>query len=184
MLLKMAERSRKVELVAYNPQWARLANEQASKLRCALGASLVQVEHIGSTAIPGIVAKPVLDLMPIVSDLKAADDNSEAVRLLGYEWHGEFGIPGRRFCTLSCPVSGTRLVHLHIFQLDSAHIDRHLAFRDYLRTHTDEARAYEAVKQRAASLHRESPQAYTEAKSGWIRSCEQRALAWRARSEP
>jgi GrpB-like predicted nucleotidyltransferase (UPF0157 family) len=172
-----AERKDKVELRPHDPSWRTVATAEARRLARALGGNLLEVHHIGSTGIPAIKAKPVIDLMPEVRSLAALDASSSAVQDLGYRWHGEYGIPGRRYCTREDPKPGRRF-HAHMFETGSPEIDRHLAFRDYLCAHPLEARAYEAQKERALTLHPDDRDAYQDAKSGWIRACEHRALAW------
>jgi GrpB-like predicted nucleotidyltransferase (UPF0157 family) len=167
-----------VELRPHDPTWASLAASESQRLSDALGDNLIRVEHVGSTAIPGISAKPTIDLLPIVRSLSALDSRSDALRALGYEWRGEFGIAGRRYCTLTHPATGKRLFNVHIFERGSVEIDRHLAFRDYLRAHPDRAREYEAEKQRAAAAQPNDTLAYNDAKGPWIKECEPRALAW------
>jgi GrpB-like predicted nucleotidyltransferase (UPF0157 family) len=169
--------SYQVELCPHDPRWAHLATEEARRLADALGDNLIDVQHIGSTAIPGIKAKPTIDLMPRVRTLSALDAQADAITALGYRWRGEFGIPGRRYFSRN-HADGRRAFNVHAFQYDCAEIDRHLAFRDYLRAHPEDARAYEAEKERAAALHPDDVLAYNDAKSDWIKACEQRALAW------
>ncbi len=147
-----------------------------------LGEILVTVHHIGSTAVPGLAAKPIIDLMPVVTDLDRLDREQERIEALGYGWHGEFGIPGRRYCTLSNE-QGLRLVQLHFFEAGSLQIERHLAFRDYLRTHPETAAAYEKEKRRARDLHPDDSHAYTDQKAAWIRNMEATALNWRAKRQ-
>src|SRR5580658_1710585 len=106
-----------VILAAHNPDWPRMAARYAEDLR-VIGCSLVAVHHIGSTAVPGLVAKPIIDLMPLVTDLADLDRERWRVEALGYHWQGEFGISGRRYCTL-CDETGTRIVQLHFFKADS-----------------------------------------------------------------
>ena len=166
-----------VELVPHAPEWSRQAAAEADRLAGALGDALIVVHHIGSTAIPGIVAKPILDLMPEVPDLAALDRQHAAVEALGYQWFGEYGMPGRRYCVLNDRVTGRRRIQLHCFASGSPDIARHLAFRDYLRRHPDLARAYEAEKHRARDLHPDDSHAYTEEKAAWIRTIEVDALA-------
>lgn len=167
-----------VELVPHDPSWATMARVAGDALRGALGNVLVAVEHIGSTSIPGIKAKPIIDLIPLVSSLHELDARSARVTALGYEWRGEFGIAGRRYCPLNDPQTGKRLIHAHFYEQGAGEIERHLTFRDYLRAHADEGRAYEAQKQRAAALHPDDSLAYNDAKDAWIKGCEARALAW------
>lgn len=143
-----------------------------------LGENLITVHHIGSTAIPGIKAKPIVDLLPIVRDLAALDAKEAEVVALGYVWRGEFGLPGRRFCVLSDAETGRRLFHVHCWQAGSGEIARHLAFRDYLRAHPGQALAYEAEKEKAARIAAHDMLAYNDAKSDWILACQKRAEAW------
>jgi GrpB-like predicted nucleotidyltransferase (UPF0157 family) len=154
-------------------------NAERSTWSGAIGETLVVVHHIGSTAIPGIRAKATIDLLPLVRSLAALDARADAVRALGYDWRGEFGLPGRRFCTLTA--GEKRLFNVHIYEDGADEVARHLAFRDYLRAHPNEARAYEAEKIRAAALRPDDVLAYNDQKNDWIKACEQRALAWSAK---
>jgi GrpB-like predicted nucleotidyltransferase (UPF0157 family) len=120
-----------VELQPHTPNWAEAASREIERLAQALGENLVAIHHVGSTAIPGISAKPILDLMPVVRELSQLDTCRSAVEALGYEWWGEYGLPGRRYCKLTDPTTGRRKVHLHCFRDGTPEVERHLAFRDY-----------------------------------------------------
>jgi GrpB-like predicted nucleotidyltransferase (UPF0157 family) len=170
-----------VVLAAYDPGWPRMAARHAKRLR-TLGPILATVHHIGSTSVPGLAAKPIIDLMPLVTALADLDRERGRIEALGYRWHGELGIPGRRYCTLA-DAAGTRIVQLHFFSADSPQVQRHLAFRDYLRAHPDMAGAYEREKRRARDLHPDDSHAYTDEKDAWIRKTEATALAWLAEQE-
>jgi GrpB-like predicted nucleotidyltransferase (UPF0157 family) len=172
-----------VELAPHSPEWAGAATREAARLAATLGDNLIEIHHIGSTAIASIRAKPVLDLLPIVRRQEDLDLAEPQLHALGYEWKGAFGIPGRRFCILDDPTTGRRLVHLHFFKMGSPHIVRHLAFRDYLRAHDDVARAYEAEKLRCAALHPDDSLAYSAAKDAWIKPVESDAIAWAAQEK-
>lgn len=167
-----------VELMPHDPSWARFAALEAEGLRSAVGPSLTVVHHIGSTSIPGIVAKPIIDLMPIVTSLTELDEHRHALEALGYEWWGELGIEGRRYCTKTDAVTGRRLVQLHCFVEGSPHITRHLAFRDYLQQHCEIALAYDQEKCRCHTLHPDDSHAYGDCKSAWIAEIEAAALSW------
>ena len=91
-----------------------MAEAEGARIAGAMGDAFLRVEHIGSTAIPGIVAKPVVDLMPVVRSIEVVDERREAIEALGYRWRGEFGITGRRYCVLER--DGLRLFHVHIFR--------------------------------------------------------------------
>jgi GrpB-like predicted nucleotidyltransferase (UPF0157 family) len=166
-----------VEIVPYNENWPVRAKEIAATLFSTLENNLLAVEHVGSTAVPGLAAKPVIDLIPIVHDIQTLDNHKKLITGLGYQWHGEFGIAGRRFCTFT-NAAGERVIHLHFFQKDAVNIGRHLAFRDYIRAHPDIAKLYEQEKKRAAALHATDSLAYNDEKSAWIKQYEKEALDW------
>jgi GrpB-like predicted nucleotidyltransferase (UPF0157 family) len=155
-----------------------MAARHAERLQ-VLGLVLVTVHHIGSTSVPGLAAKPIIDLMPLVTDLAGLDRDRGRIEALGYKWHGEFGIPERRYCTLN-DEKGARIVQLHFFEADSSQVNRHIAFRDYLRAHPETAKAYEIEKRRARDLHPSDSNAYCDEKAAWIQKTEARALVWLA----
>ena len=167
---------RVVELVPHDPTWAARAAAESERLAEAIGETLIRIEHVGSTSIPGIIAKPTIDLMPIVRSLAELDARQPQVEALGYVWRGEFGIPGRRYCIKE--EQRKRLFHVHCHQAGHPEIARTLVFRDYLRTHADEARIYEALKRSAGAAHPNDTLAYSNAKSDWIRACIERATEW------
>jgi len=172
-----------VELHPHSRHWAEMAEAETTRLKSLLGDLLVTVHHIGSTSIPGIMAKPIVDLMPIVSDLARLDAEEAAVRGLGYKWFGEFGLAGRRYCYLTDPRSGKRRFQLHCYQDGDVDVPRHLAFRDYLLAHPPIAKEYETEKIRAASVRSDDVNAYNDQKNDWIKRVEKDALAWVASSE-
>lgn len=166
-----------VELLPHDPAFALAAERETARLRAVLCDHLIAVHHVGSTAIPGIRAKPVLDLMPVVDKIGALDVRRVEIEALGYEWWGEYGLPGRRYCTLNDPDTGKRRVQLHCYEQGSDEIDRHLAFRDYLRAHPEVAGDYELEKTRCRALHPADSHAYNDCKSAWIKRTERLALA-------
>jgi GrpB-like predicted nucleotidyltransferase (UPF0157 family) len=167
-----------VELVSPVTAWAETARAESARLSSAIGPTLITIHHIGSTSIPGIKAKPTVDLLPLVASLEALDEREAQVKALGYDWMGEFGLPGRRFLRLSR--DGKRLFNVHCYEDGNPEITRHLAFRDYLRAHPETAKEYETEKVRAAALHPDDVLAYNDAKNDWIKRTEQQALAWYA----
>ena len=173
-----------VELLPHDPAWAETAARESDRLATALGSNLLTVYHVGSTAIPGIRAKPIVDLMPVVAGLAALDDAQAGIEALGYRWWGEYGLPGRRYCTLDDPATGKRLVQLHCYAEGSPEIGRHLAFRDYLRAHPQIARAYDADKERCRALHPADSHAYSDCKGPLIQQLERDALRFAEGQRP
>jgi GrpB-like predicted nucleotidyltransferase (UPF0157 family) len=164
-------------VVPHDQGWRLAFDEEAARLHDVLGDRLQSVHHIGSTAIPGILAKPIIDMLAVTGSLDALDQVSGRIEVLGYERLGEFGIEGRRYFRKS-DEKGRRTHHLHVFQAGSLHIERHLAFRDYLKTFPDKAAAYSTLK---AELE---PGTYQAAKGPLVAILEAEALAWVRRIAP
>ena len=162
-------------VVAYDDKWPALAAQEAERWS-SLVTGLVTVHHIGSTAVPGLPAKPILDLLPVFSDVASAAAARDDVEAMGNEWMGPFGLEGRRYCRLTDQVSGDRLIHAHAYVQGHADIRRHLAFRDALRANAPLRAAYASVKAACAARHPEGGAAYGDCKSGWIAKTEARAL--------
>jgi GrpB-like predicted nucleotidyltransferase (UPF0157 family) len=112
----------------------------------------------------------------VFASMLALEASRMLIESLGYAWWGEYGLPGRRYCTLDDPLTGRRKVQLHGYVVDSAEITRHLAFRDFLRARPDVARAYEAEKSRCRDLHLHDSHAYTDCKCDWIQRIQEEAL--------
>ena len=167
---------RKVEVLPYNPDWERQFNHEAQNIRQALPEQVVRIHHIGSTAVPGINAKPTIDLLPEVLSIEGLDACSSILEKLGYEARGENGIPGRRYFV---KLEGEKhLAHVHAFQVGDPQIRRHLNFRDYLIAHPEAARRYGDLK---ASLARRYPtdiDSYVTGKDAFIQEIDRRAKEW------
>lgn len=158
------ERGR-VALLPHDPRWVTAFLLLKKLFRERLPS--LAFHHVGSTAIPGIPAKPVLDLLATADTLDALDAHKEKLEALGFEWKGEYGIAGRRYCVLYDAQKQTAFVHLHAFAADHAEVEAHLLFRDYLRAHPERAKAYASLKEKlAAEVSREE---YTERKAPLIR---------------
>lgn len=133
-----------ITVVPYDPAWSGLYEAEAQAIAGVLGQRLTAIHHIGSTAVPGLAAKPVIDIMPVVRAVTETDECRADFEALGYEYLGEFGIPGRRYLRKG---GDERTHQMHIFASDDVHaIARHLAVRDYLRAHPARAAAYGALK--------------------------------------
>jgi GrpB-like predicted nucleotidyltransferase (UPF0157 family) len=169
---------KKVQVVPHDPRWREAFAAEAEHVAAALGPNAVAVHHVGSTAIPGIHAKPIIDLLVEVRDLAELDARSAAMESLGYQVMGEYGLPGRRYFRKD-DLEGTRTHHVHVFRAGSAEAERHLAFRDYMIAHPADAQRYGELKQKLAAEHPWSMDAYMDGKDAFIKEMERRAAAWR-----
>jgi len=168
---------RRISVVPYDPHWPQAFAQASAAVASVMGGNLLAIHHIGSTSVPGLDAKPVIDMLAVVAELAVVDAHSDAIRSIGYEVMGEFGIPGRRYFRRD-DAAGMRTHQIHAFQSDSPQIDRHLAFRDYLRAHPAVAAEYAAIKRRLAAAHPNDIEAYMDGKDAFIKRVEAEALAW------
>jgi GrpB-like predicted nucleotidyltransferase (UPF0157 family) len=169
----------RIQVVAHDPAWRSEFEAEAQRITQALGDIVVRLHHIGSTAMPGIYAKPIIDFLLEVDDLVELEDRTSAMAQLGYEALGEFGIPGRRYFRKN-NAAGVRTHQVHAFAADSPQIERHLAFRDYMIAHPAAGRAYGELKQKLARKHPQDIEAYMAGKDPFIKEHEARAIAWRS----
>lgn len=172
---------RTIEVVDYRPEWEKMFQEEEKKIRKILGKNCIAVYHIGSTSVKGLPAKPIIDIMPVVKDISLVDTHDPEFRALGYACRGEFGIPGRRFYAKG---GDHRTHHIHIFEKSSkADIKRHLAVRDYLRSHPDTAREYAELKKNLAARYPHDNDGYCDGKDAYMKELEQKALKWQEEQE-
>jgi len=169
----------RVFLVPHDLRWPEDFARESSAISAALDDLPVELHHIGSTAIPGIRAKPIIDMLAVVGDLSHLDEQSSHLEALGYEAKGEFGIPDRRYFRKN-DRAGNRTHQIHAFHTGSLQIERHLAFRDFMSAHPRLARQYEALKERLAGLYPTDIASYAHGKDEFIREMDSRAAAWRA----
>ena len=173
-----------VTVTDYNPRWPELYRQEAARLEAALGDNLVRMFHMGSTSVPGLRAKPVIDIMGLVWDLKKVEDCRPAFEELGYKVLGECGIPGRRYMRRGGDgTPRTHHVHLHQFD-DSRNILKDIAFREFLRCHPEQAAAYGALKSRLAWEFPEDYMGYCRGKEKFVEQLSKQALAWFWREFP
>jgi len=151
-------------IVDYDPAWPQLFNTLKSSIDTALGDVALSIEHIGSTSVPGLAAKPIIDIDVVVR----AEDMAKAIALLatiGYVHDGDGGIPGRE--RFEQPAS-LPLHHLYVCAEDNAELKRHLTFRGYLRVHPEAAAAYGSLKKRLAAEHGDDREGYSVAKTEFV----------------
>ena len=139
---------RREEVVDYRVEWPALFAAEAARIAGIFGGDLLALHHIGSTAILGLAAKPVIDILGEARDIPGVDLHNDAMLAAGFVAMGEYGLPGRRFFIKG---GDERTCHVHIYQIRHEDIERHLAFRDYLRSHTEVAHEYATLKRNLAA---------------------------------
>lgn len=164
-----------LELHPHDPRWAAYFDEVRASLSGALGRYALDIQHVGSTSIAGIVAKPVIDVAVAIEQYPLPDEVLTAVEALGYTYWGEYGIPHRHlFFQRGGPVG----YNIHINELANDQFQRHVLFRDYLRAHPDAAQGYERLKLELAAQY-EDVNTYANSKSEFVRDILKKAHLWR-----
>jgi len=169
-----------IVLVPYDAAWPDAFAAEAARLRRMVPELVIDLHHMGSTAVPGLLAKPVIDILAVVDNVEALDPHRGSFEGLGYEAMGEFGIPGRRYFRKD-DAAGRRTHHVHAFARGSGEIARHLDFRDYMRAHAGEAEAYATLKQKLVAECGDDTRRYTQGKEAFVREIDVRASRWKAR---
>ncbi len=164
----------KVRLTAYTAKWKLMFEQEVQLLRTIFGDEIISFEHFGSTAIPGMKAKPVIDMMGIVNDIEKVDTYNEQMKSLGYEVVGDWGIEGRRLFRKG---GDNRTHHIHFYQFDNPQIERHIVFREYLLAHSDEANRYSQFKEELTNKYYLTRD-YSPAKKAFVSKMENKALGW------
>ena len=157
----MSELDEPIQLVEYDEAWPALSEREALRIQSALGLPHAAIEHIGSTAVPGLIAKPIVDLMLGTDALPPSPATVTKLQTLGYEPLGEAGVPGRYYFRLRGPVS----INLHLVLHSGEHWKANIAFREYLRSDADARAGYTAAKRAAFASGARSLLAYSDAKA-------------------
>ena len=165
----------KVEVVESNPSWPDEFNSEKLKLKEALGDLVFKIHHIGSTSIPGLAAKPIIDIILEVNSLDALDKRTSLMTSLGYEAKGEFGIVGRRYFTKG---GSSRSHQIHAFETANENVTRHIAFRDYLKSHPEVMLEYADLKKKLARECNDDIDVYCDGKDEFVKFNESKAVTW------
>jgi GrpB-like predicted nucleotidyltransferase (UPF0157 family) len=165
----------KITLSEYREEWVQSFADQQALLAVALAEDAAAIEHIGSTSVPCLVAKPIVDMMIGLLDFTLADSVVPKIVALGYDYIAKYNaiMPYRRFFVRER--QGVRTHHIHLVEIHCEFWNRHLLFRDYLRTHTEVMREYADLKKRLAEREWQDGNEYADAKTEFIRRIEKQA---------
>ncbi|MFF2448285.1 GrpB family protein [Neobacillus sp. NPDC058068] len=173
----MVNRAMNIIVTDYDENWIQFFRTEAREIREIFKDEIVEIHHIGSTAVPGLKAKPIIDMMPIVKNIESVDRFNEKMIEIGYEPLGELGIKGRRYFRKG---GENRTHQIHIFQFDNGiEIERHLAVRDYLILHKKDAIEYGKLKELLANEFPKDIEGYSSGKDDFVNNLERRAIEWR-----
>ena len=143
--------TRNIVVVPYDEKWKQRFEEIAGEVSAALGELALSIEHVGSTSVPGLAAKPIIDIDVVIEDESVLPAIVGALEKIGYHYEGNLGIPGREAFGYE---GKTHLMehHLYVCPKDSPELRRHLSFRDYLRGHPEAVQEYSRIKEEASRL--------------------------------
>ena len=169
--------TREVRVVPYDDNWPVQYENEVNRLRGVLGKEIVSAHHIGSTSIPGMSAKPIIDILLEVKNIEKIDSYNNNMIALGYEPRGELGLPGRRYFSREDP-KDIRTHHVHSYQTDNIELIRHLAFRDYMIAHPEDAKVYVELKIVLTRRFQWDVDGYISGKHLYMERMEKVALEW------
>lgn len=156
-----------VVVLPYDEAWKKDFEEIKAELMAVLGGLVLSVEHVGSTSVPGLAAKPIIDIDVVIEDTDCFEKVKTALETIGYQHEGDLGIPGREAFKYDGK-EHLRKHHLYVCAKDSDELKRHLSFRDYLRTHPDAVKEYGRIKEEGARLYPNDIDSYIEYKAPFI----------------
>ncbi len=159
--------TRRVVVLPYDAAWTTDFAAVRDELQTALGGLALRIEHVGSTSVPGLSAKPVIDIDVVIRDCSVFCEAAAALASIGYRHEGDLGIPGREAFDYDGKAH-LRKHHLYVCPQDSAELRRHIAFRDYLRAHPDAVREYGRIKTEGAALYPDDIDKYITHKAPFI----------------
>jgi GrpB-like predicted nucleotidyltransferase (UPF0157 family) len=164
-----------VKLAPHSKTWVRKFNAEKKRLALKLAPRRYRIEHIGSTAVPDLEAKPIIDIAILIPSFRTLKTWIAQLESAGYLYKGEYGLPGRHFFTRGSPA----IQHLHLVTPSSTHWNNWLLFRDFLRTHPIAANCYNRQKRKLACQFPDNRTAYTRAKTPIVNKLVRAAQAWR-----
>ncbi len=159
-----------VIIVDYNPQWPQMYEQEKARIQEAIGEYLIDIQHVGSTSIPGLSAKPVIDIMAVIRNISLVEQCIKPLETLDYFYQGEGGIPGRHFFRKPIDISRGRTYHMHMVEKGHDQWAMYQLFREYMLLHPESVQAYDRLKRELAINYGADRVAYTNAKAPFIES--------------
>ncbi len=167
-----------IMVVPYDPTWTEMLQQEAFKIVKIFGSELISIHHIGSTAIPGLSGKPIIDILLVVRNIDKVETFNSVMIQWGYEPQGEYGIPGRYLFFKGGDTRRTH--HVHTYEPSHSEVTKLLDFRDYLIAHPQEIQRYGSLKAELAQQFPHDISGYRAGKSPFITEINRKAHEWRA----
>lgn len=167
---------RKYEIYSYDPEWPKLFELEAAKLKDVFKDEAISVEHIGSTAVPELDSKPTIDVLITVKDIVVVDSYVSKMESLGYKYLGAYVKPDSRLFVKERPDNADRLFNVHVFPADHPHVKDMIQLRDYFRTHSDTVKEYANLKRELVSKYPDDYGQYRKLKDEWMENLKKRVL--------
>ncbi|MBD2083971.1 GrpB family protein [Trichocoleus sp. ST-U3] len=164
-----------IQVVDYDTNWPIQFEQEKLQILHALGNAVLDIHHIGSTSVPGLAAKPIIDILVDLEELPPSVSQITSLETLGYLYQGELGVSGRHFFRKGMP----RTHHLHLVKRGNQVWENQLIFRDFLRAHPEKAKQYDSLKRELAVQFRLDREGYVQAKAPLIEQLLSKARAWR-----
>lgn len=140
--------SSNIQVVPFDCEWALMFQQESQKIQTALGGNCIKVHHVGSTAVEGLWAKPIIDMIPVVKDIYAVEPHNQAMSQLGYVAKGEYGMLFRRYFQRKAPLPAC---NVHVYEEGSGEIERLLLFKDFLNQHPNYKERYADLKRKLSN---------------------------------
>lgn len=157
--------SSRIRIAEYDPAWVTIFEKLCSFVLPVVKDHIIRIEHVGSTSVPGLAAKPIVDMDLVARTKEDVCSNIRCLATLGYVHEGDLGVPGRE---AFIPPGNVQWHHLYVCTIDNAEFTKHIRFRDYLRSHPKEAQKYGVLKRELARQYENDRAAYTNAKGVFI----------------
>jgi len=170
-------RHRKYSVIGYDPGWATKFESIKRALPEVFGGKALRIEHVGSTSIPGMKAKPIIDVLMIVKDVEDLSQETQKMADAGYGWGRDYIAP-RTFIFFRVGPDGERLENIHVCEPDAPKVKQFLAMRDYFRAFPEKAKAYSELKEANARKYPDDYPAYRAAKTSFLKEMEKEAYEY------
>lgn len=167
---------RKYEVLPYDPEWPKIFESEAIKLKEIFKEDALDIQHVGSTSVPGLDSKPTIDILITVQDIAVAESHVSDMESLGYKYLGQYVKPESRLFVKERPDNADRLFNVHVFPASHPHVRDMIGLRDYLRTHPETVQEYMSIKKKLFEQYPDDYAQYRKLKDEYMEDLKKRVL--------